>query len=184
MKMPKSVPPKPDLRDGAGRRLAAAPGGRWSVRASWRGFERCQSHLVRCADSQHGESVFHDLPRCGDERKARLLRRGFIDQKSLSIIVTVEFRGQFLEVRRHEVRRELARGELELGGESGQPPQERLLVRDSSAARARHRGQRGPPLARRRCRPAASPIRRERSRTARSRRDCRASASARDRCRT
>src|SRR6476659_635253 len=127
MKMPKSVPPKPDLRDEAGRRLAAA-GGRFSVRAFMARVRKLPSHLVRRADAQHGEPVFHDLPRCRDERKTRLLCRGFIDKKSLSIIVTVEFRGQFLEVGRHEMRRKLARGELQLGGKSGKPAQERLLV--------------------------------------------------------
>src|SRR5215475_15286932 len=110
MKSPTTVPPKPDLRERAARGLEACCAGRRSAREFIsRVRARSSSHLVRRADAQHSQTVPYRLPGGARESEPGTLGRGIVDEETLGIIVTVEFRGQFPQIGRHEMRCEFAR---------------------------------------------------------------------------
>src|SRR5689334_24736966 len=76
---------------------------------------RCASHLLGCADAQHGQAIAQHLTDGDDQRKSCALFTLVVDQKTFRIIVTVEFLRQILQVERDQMRRQIARRGCQLG---------------------------------------------------------------------
>ena len=88
-----------------------------------------EHHLIRRADCRARHRPFGSLsPAAAASAQARTAVSRVVDQKALGIIVTVEFAGQFAQIRGDQMRREFARSYRELRGKRREAAQQRFLV--------------------------------------------------------